>query len=268
LAVLHGVYRVVPNYGVAIIALTVLVRLCMFPISLKQAHSSQKMQLIQPELKKIQEKYKNDLEGRGRAMRELYKKHNFHPASGCLPLFLQLPIFIGLYRALMVDVELRQAPLISESVFWASNAAAPDMLWDWSAWMPNALQHGAFLIPALGPYLNILPLITVALYLVQQKVMMPPALDDQARMQQKMMKYMMIFIGVMFYRVASGLCLYFIASTLWSLGERRFLPKPAPPGQAPATPAPPPAPASQKPSLWSFGRDDGAKKKKKKPRRR
>ena len=74
----------------------------------------------------------------------------------------------------------------------------------------------------------VLPIITVGLFVLQQKMFMPPAADEQAAMQQKMMKYMMIFMGLMFFKVASGLCIYFIASSLWGLGERRFLPKTAP----------------------------------------
>jgi YidC/Oxa1 family membrane protein insertase len=77
----------------------------------------------------------------------------------------------------------------------------------------------------LGPYFNILPIITIFLFLWQQQKMMPPPADEQAAMQQKMMKFMMIFMGILFYKVASGLCVYFIASTLWGLAERQFLPK-------------------------------------------
>ena len=77
----------------------------------------------------------------------------------------------------------------------------------------------------LGPYLNIFPLVTVALFLVTQKMSMPPPTNEQAAMQQKMMKYMTIFIGFMFYKVASGLCLYFIVSSLWGIAERKLLPK-------------------------------------------
>ena len=95
---LHGFYAVTYNYGLAIILLTFLVRGCMFPISRKQALSSIKMQTIQPELKKINEKYKNNVEARTKAMQDLYKKHNFNPLSGCLVVFIQMPIFIGLYR--------------------------------------------------------------------------------------------------------------------------------------------------------------------------
>jgi YidC/Oxa1 family membrane protein insertase len=199
--------------------LTILVRGLMFPISFKQAIGAQKMALIQPEMKKITEKHKGDMEARNKAMQELYRKHNYNPFSGCLPIFLQLPIFIGLYRALMVDVQLRDAPLISHAVRWCSNLSAPDMLFYWNDFLP------VFLFGWLGPYFNILPILTICLFLWQQHVMMPPATDEQQAMQQKMMKYMMIFMGVMFFKVASGLCIYFVASTLWGLGERQFLPK-------------------------------------------
>jgi len=80
----------------------------------------------------------------------------------------------------------------------------------------------------LGPYFNVLPLIVIALFIWQQKKLMPPAVDEQAAMQQKMMMFMTVFMGVLFYKVASGLCLYFIASSLWSLAERKFLPKTGP----------------------------------------
>jgi YidC/Oxa1 family membrane protein insertase len=135
-----------------------------------------------------------------------------------------MPIFLGLYRSLMVDVELRDAPLIAEAVRWCSNLAAPDMLFDWHWFMPEMVNCGTGFL-GLGPYFNILPVFTVLLMVVQQKMFMPPATDEQSAMQQKVMKYMMIFMGVLFYKVASGLCLYFIASSLWGLAERKFLPK-------------------------------------------
>ncbi len=212
------------NYGLAIIMLTVVVRGCMFPLSRKQALGAQKMQEIQPELKRLKEKYKNDLQALGRAQRELFAKYNYNPWGGCLIVFLQLPIFVGLYRALMVDVELRGAPLLSEKIRWASNLAGPDMLFDWSGFMPGFITRGVGLF-GLGPYFNILPIITVALFLWQQKKFMPPPADEQAALNMKVMQWMMVFMGLLFYKVASGLCIYFIASTLWSIAERKFLPK-------------------------------------------
>ncbi|MCS7304666.1 MAG: YidC/Oxa1 family insertase periplasmic-domain containing protein [Thermoguttaceae bacterium] len=224
---LHLFYRLVGNYGIAIVLLTVVVRLAMFPLSKKQTLNVLKMQQIQPELKKIYEKYKNDLQARTRAQQELFRKHNYNPMSGCLILLLQLPIFVALYRALMVDVELRQAPLFSEAIRWCSNLSAPDMFLDWSWLMPEFVSRGQGFF-GLGPYLNLLPILTIALFLWQQKKMMPPPADEQAAMQQKVMTWMLIFMGLLFYKVASGLCLYFIASTLWGMAERRFLPKTLP----------------------------------------
>jgi YidC/Oxa1 family membrane protein insertase len=224
--ILHFFYSIVGNYGIAIIMLTVLVRGCMFPLSRKQALGAQKMQELKPEMDRINEKYKGKPEDKTRAMQELWRKHNYNPMSGCLLAFLQLPIFIGLYRALMINVELRQAPLISESIRWCSNLAAPDMLAFWRDWsfMPSFLTaYKGFM--SLGPFLNILPLFTVGLFILQQQMFMPPATDDQTRMQQKMMKYMMVVVGYMFYTVPSGLCLYIIASSLWGITEKKLLPK-------------------------------------------
>jgi YidC/Oxa1 family membrane protein insertase len=159
----------------------------------------------------------------------LFAKHNYNPFGGCLLMFIQLPIFIGLYRSLSVDIELLQAPLIS-GLWWCSNLAGPDMLWYWESYLPAFLGD-----PGdgwLGPYLNVLPIITIVLFLVQQKMFMPPPTDEQTRMQQQMMKYMMIFMGVLFFRVPSGLCVYFIASSLWGIAERKLLPSPTKRGDA------------------------------------
>jgi len=226
-AVLHGFYLVVGNYGLAIILLTVFVRLCMFPLSRKQVLGMLKMQELQPEIKKIQEKHKNNAEARGRAQQELFRKHNYNPLSGCLPIFIQMPVFIGLYRALMVAIELRDAPLATHGLRWCSNLAAPDMLFNWSGFMPSFIVDGPGIL-WLGPFFNLLPILTVALFIWQQKTFTPPAADEQAAMQQKIMQYMMIFMGLLFFKVASGLCIYFIASSLWGIAERRFMPKPPP----------------------------------------
>lgn len=212
------------SYGIAIIMLTVLVRACMFPLSRKQVLSAQKMQELAPELKKIGEKYKDDMQKKGQAQQELFRKHNYNPLGGCLLVFFQLPIFIGLYRCLSVDIELRQAPLFP-GMQWASNLAAPDQLWHWEHFFPEFFDRFVGANGFLGPYLNVLPLITVVLFLMQQKLFTPPPTDEQQKMQQQMMSFMMLFIGVLFFRVPAGLCIYFIVSSLWGLGERKLLPK-------------------------------------------
>ena len=227
LAILHFFYGIVGNYGIAIVLLTVLVRGAMFPISFKQTQNMARIQALKPEMDRISEKYKDDMQKKSQATQDLYRKHKINPLGGCLPVFLQLPIFIGLYRALSVDVELRQSPLFGHAIRWCSDLAAPDMLWNWSAVMPEFITKSQSLI-GLGPYLNVLPLVTVSLFLVTQKMTMPAPTNEQGAMQQKMMKYMTVFMGLMFYKVASGLCLYFIASSLWGIAERKLLPKPKP----------------------------------------
>jgi YidC/Oxa1 family membrane protein insertase len=232
---LHFFYGIVGNYGLAIIMLTVLVRGCMFPLGRKAAKNAAMMQELAPEMRAIAEKYKNDMEKRAKAQQDLFRKHNYNPLGGCWLMFLQLPIFIGLYRSLAVDIHLRDAALIP-GIRWCSNLAGPDKLMYWESFLPTFLVSETGM---LGPYLNVLPLITIALFLLQQKLFTPPATDEQTRMQMQMMKFMMIFMGFLFFKVASGLCLYFIASALWSVAERKLVPKPQPGTAATSDPASP-----------------------------
>jgi YidC/Oxa1 family membrane protein insertase len=259
--VLHKFYGIVRNYGIAIILLTVMVRGAMFPLGRKMAVNAQKMQELAPEMKKIAEKYKNDMEKRSQAQRELFTKNNYNPFSGCLLMFLQLPIFIGLYRGLSTDIALRQAPLIP-GIAWCSNLAGPDHFLDWSSWLPSALSAPT---GWLGPYMNILPFVTVVLFMLHQKLFTPPPTDDQQKMQQQIMKVMMLFMGVMFHKVAAGLCIYFIASSLWGLAERLLLPKPKTPVIAGATAA---AAAPVAAAAGSNGKSGAARRKKKAKRKR
>lgn len=194
-------------YGLAIIGLTILVRSLMFPLSRKQAAGAKRMKDLQPKIQELKKKFGEDREKFARAQMELFRENNYNPLSGCFPVLIQLPIFIGLYQALNNAVDLRMAPFL-----WIDNLAAPD-----------ALFRLPFRIPYLGQDFNLLPLITVALFVVQQKMFMPPPADEQQEMQFKMMNVMMIFMGAMFYHVAAGLCVYFIASSLWGMGERKLL---------------------------------------------
>ncbi len=214
---LHYVF----GYGFSIIVLTVMVRGCMFPISRRQAMFSIKMQELAPELKKIQEKYADDAQAKMQATQEYYRKHGVNPLGSCWPVFLQMPIFLGLYFSLQESIHFRLA-----SFLWIENLAAPDMLFSWGdsiPWISNPDSAGGMLY--LGPFLNILPVIAVVFMMVQQLQTMPPPTDEQQAMQQKMLKYMTIFFGIMFYKVAAGLCVYFIASSLWGMAERKLLPK-------------------------------------------
>ena len=207
LSVLGFIHNLGVPYGLAIICLTVMVRACMFPITRKQAVGAKKMKELQPQIAELKSKYGDDRERMAREQMDLFRRNNYNPLSGCLPVFLQLPIFIGLYTALNNAVDLRLARFL-----WIDNLAAPD-----------ALFRMPFALPLLGQDFNILPVVTIVLFIVQQKMFMPPPTDDQQAMQQKMMNYMMIVFGVMFWHVPSGLCVYFIASSLWGLAERKIL---------------------------------------------
>jgi YidC/Oxa1 family membrane protein insertase len=226
--VLDWLHRFIPSYGLCIIVLTFMVRGCLYPISRRQALSSrnmqEKMKVLSPEMKALKEKHKNDFRAFSQAQQELYRKHNVNPfagMAGCLPLLAQMPIFMGLYYSLQESIHFRLAPFL-----WMKNLAAPDMLVWWGEkipWISEPSAHGGLLY--LGPYFNILPVIAACLMLVQQKMMMPPAMDEQQEMQQKMTKYMTLFFCIMFYKMAAGLCIYFIISSTWGLIERKMLPK-------------------------------------------
>jgi len=221
---LEWLHSVVRNYGIAIIFMTVLVRLCLFPLSRKQAQNQAKMQeqmkVIRPEMEKIKKQYANDRQAYAAAQMELFKKHKMSPlagCNGCWILFLRIPVFLGLYFALRESIHLRLSEFL-----WIDNLAMPDMLLHWG---DNFLTNLPISFLYLGPYLHILPIISVAVMYMYQKLMAPPAMDEQQEQQIKMMNYMTLVMGLAFYWVASGLCLYFIVSSLWGMVERKFTKK-------------------------------------------
>jgi YidC/Oxa1 family membrane protein insertase len=217
------------SLGLCIIIVTVLVRGTMFPLSRRQALQSAKMQAkmreLAPEFKQLEEKFKNDPMGLQQAKHELMVKRGINPMAmlgSCWIVLAQMPIFLGLYYALQESIYFRLAPFL-----WIKNLSAPDMLiWlgESIPWISRPIDQGSSWI-FMGPYFNIFPVVWVVLQVFQQKMMMLPPTNEQEAMQQKMMKWMMVGVGFMFFKVASGLCIYFIASALWSLAERKLLPK-------------------------------------------
>jgi YidC/Oxa1 family membrane protein insertase len=201
LAVLRGIFRVIPNYGVAIILLTILVRLCVFPLTRKGQIAMARMQKLQPLIKGLQEKYKDDRQRQGREMMELYRKHNANPMSGCWPVLLQIPVLWGLYRMLMFSIDLRQQPFVS----WISDLSRPDTI--------TAIS---------GIPLNVLPVLMTVSSLVQQFTMPKPA-DPQQAQTQKMMMFMPVLMLVWFYSLPSGLTLYWLTSTTSGIIEQRII---------------------------------------------
>lgn len=211
LNILNGFYKIAPNYGVAILLLTILVKLMLFPLTRKSQTSMFKMQKLQPMIEQLKVKYKNDKQRMAKAQMELFKKHGANPLSGCLPMLLQLPVFFALFRTLQLSFEMRQAPFI----FWINDLSMPDTL----LFLP-------FSIPFLGNMLNILPIImTVASFLQMKLSPKSPSVDPQTRMQQKMMSFMPFLFCFILYRMPSGLTLYWTTSTLLSIGETMFIRK-------------------------------------------
>ncbi|MEZ6056709.1 MAG: membrane protein insertase YidC [Planctomycetaceae bacterium] len=210
---LHGLLRFFHEwlflpYWLAIILLTVVVRACMFPLSKKQVKNMQKLKDLQPRLQELEKKYPDDRERRDREKLQLMMKHGANPLSGCLPLLLQMPIFIGLYGALSSAIDLRL-----QRFLWINSLSSPD-----------AVSPLGFTVPWVGwTELNLLPIVVIVLFQIQNKLFTPPPTNDEQAMQQKMMSYMMIVMGFLFYRVPAGLCLYFIASSLWGICERKVL---------------------------------------------
>jgi YidC/Oxa1 family membrane protein insertase len=192
--------KVTGNYGWSIILLTILVRIIFYPVNAKQAKAMKGMQKVQPELKKIQEKYKDDREQLNKEMMELYRRHKVNPLAGCLPMLVQLPVFLGLYNALMQAIELRHAPFVG----WITDLSQPDRL-------------GTLGIPFVSPPgIPILTLLMGASMLVQQK--MTPAAGDPA--QQRMMMFLPVIFTVMFVNFPSGLVLYWFANNVMSIGQQ------------------------------------------------
>ncbi len=184
---LHFFNKYVHNYGIAIIILTILIKLAFYPLSQKSYKSMGKMKAVQPKLAKLKEKFKDDKTRLNKEMMDLYRTHKVNPFGGCLPIVVQIPVFFALYRALMVAIELRHAPFFG----WIMDLSAKD------------------------PY-YITPLIMGATMFLQQK--MTPTTGDA--MQAKMMLFMPIIFTFMFLNFPAGLVLYWLVNNVLSIGQQ------------------------------------------------
>ena len=195
--VLGAVHKILPIWGLCIIVVSLLVYGAMYPLTLKSMMSMKKMQALQPKMTQLKEKYKDKPEQLNKEIVELYRVNNVNPVSGCLPMLLQMPIFVGLYQVLWRSIYFR-----GESFLWIKDLSMPDHLIKFSA--P---------VMFVGQYLNILPLMMVGIMAVQQAITIKNAAggDPEQVQQQKMMAVMMpVILGIMFYNFASGLNLYFV----------------------------------------------------------
>ena len=181
-------------------------------MSRKQALTSIRMQQVAPELKKLQAKYKDDRQAMGMAQMELYRKHGINPLGGCLPMVVQLPILYGFYRLLDLAIELRHAP--------------------WMLWIRDL--SSADRAHLFGYDLPVLPIFIIITTFILQK-MTPMATVDPG--QQRMMMLMPIFFGFIFFRLASGLNLYYLTANVVNIGQQMLINRMVPrPSQAPPPP--------------------------------
>lgn len=202
------IHHFIPNYGVAIIILTLVTRLLFWPLASKSYKSMNAMRKLQPLIKEIREKYKDDKAKINQETMALYRTYKVNPLGGCLPMLIQLPVFFALYRMLYEAIELRHAPFIG----WINDLSAPDRLFRFGVKIP-------FMEPPYG--IPVLTLIMGATMVLQQK--MSPAPGDPT--QAKMMMLMPIVFTVIFINLPSGLVLYWLVSNLVSIAQQYYTQK-------------------------------------------
>jgi YidC/Oxa1 family membrane protein insertase len=200
-------YFVIPNYGVAIILVTVLVKLLLFPLTKKQSESTLRMQTMAPKIKEVQAKYKDNPQKMNAEMQALYKKEHYNPMSGCLPMLIQIPIFFAMYNLFNTHFDLRGAVFIPG---WIPDLSQPE----WIYKLP-------FTIPILGwTEIRLLPFIYVASQLLYGKIATPQD-TGAGGMQMKMMLYVMpIVFFFILYNVPSGLLVYWIMTNILTMGQQ------------------------------------------------
>lgn len=188
-------YGYVKNYGVAIICLTILIKILFYPLTYKSYKSMQRMQDIQPKMKVIQDKYKTDKQRQQQEMMQLYKEEGVNPMGGCLPMLLQIPVFFGLYQALLQSIELRGAVFL-----WINDLSGPE--------------------PALLKFMKPLVILMGVTMFVQQS-MTPTTTTDNA--QAQMFKVMPILFTAMFWNMPAGLVLYWLMSNILTIGQQYLM---------------------------------------------
>jgi YidC/Oxa1 family membrane protein insertase len=191
------------NYGVDIILLTVIIKILFIPLTQKSFRSMREMQKLQPQMAKIRERFKDTPEQMNKEIMELYRRHKVNPLGGCLPMVLQIPVFIGLYEALLNTIELRHAPFM----LWINDLSAPDRL-------------GTLQLPFVQhPGLPVLTLLMGVSMFVQQ--WMTPSTGDPT--QQRVMMIMPLMFTFMFVNFPSGLALYWLVNNLLTIAQQFYM---------------------------------------------
>ncbi len=203
---MNEIHDFIPNYGVAIILLTLLIKIALWPLGNKSYKSMNEMKRIQPLMAEIREKYKDDKRKMNEELMNLYKIYKVNPMGGCLPMVLQIPVFFALYRMLYEAIELRHAPFFG----WINDLSAPDRLFSFGFSIP-------FMDPPYG--IPVLTIIMGATMLLQQKMSPPPGDPGQARM----MMFMPVIFTVIFINFSSGLVLYWLVNNILSIAQQYYI---------------------------------------------
>ena len=205
---MNYLYNFIPNYGVAIIILTILSKILLWPLGTKSYKSMSQMKKLQPLIQEIRDKYKNDRKKMNEEVMRLHRTYSINPLGGCLPMLVQIPVFFALYRMLDQAIELRHAPFLG----WINDLSAPDRLGNFD-----------FAIPFMdAPYgIPVLTLIMGATMLWQQK--MTPATGDPT--QAKMMMFMPVVFTFIFINFSAGLVLYWLVNNVLSIGQQYYTQK-------------------------------------------
>jgi YidC/Oxa1 family membrane protein insertase len=205
---LNYIHALLGNFGLAIILLTIIVKILFWPLTQKSYKSMKAMQALQPQMLKLREKYKNDKQKLNQEMMGLYKAHKVNPMGGCLPMVIQIPVFIALYRLLDYAIELRHAPFL----LWIDDLASPDRLF-----------HFSFSVPFMDPPYGV-PVLTLLMgvsMFIQQKMTPTPGDPTQA----KVMLLMPIIFTFVFINFPSGLVLYWLTNNVLSIGQQLMVNK-------------------------------------------
>lgn len=205
---MNKIHSVLPNYGIAIILLTLCTKILLWPLGNKSYKSMSEMKKLQPLMTEIREKHKNDKQKMNQELMALYKTYKVNPMGGCLPMVLQIPVFFALYRMLYQAIELRHAPFF----LWINDLSAPDRLFDFGFSIP-------FMEPPYG--IPVLTIIMGATMLLQQKMSPPPGDPTQA----KMMMLMPVVFTFIFINFSSGLVLYWLVNNVLSISQQYYVQK-------------------------------------------
>jgi len=205
---MNFIFRFIPNYGFAIIIITIIVKILFWPLSNKSYQSMSQMKKLQPKMAEIKAKYKDDRKQMNQEMMNLYKLYKVNPLGGCLPMVLQIPVFFAFYKMLYQAIELRHAPFW----LWINDLSAPDRLFNFDIAVP-------LMAPPYG--IPVLTLIMGASMFFQQKMSPPPGDPTQA----KMMMFMPIFFTFIFINFPSGLVLYWLVNNILSMAQQKYVSK-------------------------------------------